>query len=70
MGDDEFQIPENTEFTVEDLHRLESGFDSWDDETQIDNEVLAWASTLPLPSNVEGVDHSLDHQFHSGEAIA
>lgn len=72
MGDDEFHIPESTEFTVENLHQLDSGIDAWDYETQVDDEVVAWARTLPLPSTIEGVDHGVDHFAHhdSGEAYA
>lgn len=72
MGEDEeFHIPETTEFTVENLHTLESGFD-WDSETEVGTDVLAWASTLSLPYGIEGVDHDIDHYVdpHAGEAIA
>jgi hypothetical protein len=72
MGDDEFHIPESTEFTVEDLHELDGGILAWDHETEVDDEVVAWARALTLPSTVDGVDHSVDHGFgqHAGEAYA
>jgi len=63
--EDGLQIPVE-EFTVEDLHTLEHGIDSWE-EIAVDHEVLAWAAELTLPHGIEGVDHSA---ADTGEALA
>jgi hypothetical protein len=62
-ADDGLNIPENAEFSLDNLE-LEHA-----DVVETDDDGLAWLAQTELPSNIEGIDYSVGVPA-DGEAMA
>jgi hypothetical protein len=62
--DEPLEIPEGTEFEVNDLWL------DFADAVEADEGTMEWLAQNDLPATVEGVDYSLDAAGDGGEALA
>lgn len=62
--DEGFEIPEGTEFELNDL------WVDFSDEVETDQGGLDWLAQNDLPPNVDGVDYSLGGDYEGGEVLA